>query len=72
MIVLDMGNICLKKVPAAYEARSVVDLAFKVVEKLKDEKRVGDLEKIIEESCASKHAFMSNNTIIMIKSYYVK
>ena len=54
MIVLNMGNICLKKVPAAYEARSVADLAFRVVDKLKDEKRVGDLEKIIEESCASK------------------
>eukprot|EP00092_Neocalanus_flemingeri_P105850 GFUD01135743.1.p1 GENE.GFUD01135743.1~~GFUD01135743.1.p1 ORF type:complete len:174 (+),score=40.26 GFUD01135743.1:124-645(+) len=54
MILLDMGNICLKKVPAAYEARSVADLAFRVVEKLKDEKRIGDLEKIIEESCANE------------------
>jgi len=54
MIVLGMGNICLKKVPAAYEARSVADLALRVVDKLKDEKRVGDLEKIIEESCANE------------------
>ena len=54
MILVEMGNVCLKKVPAAYEARSVADLAYKVVEKLKDDNKVGDLEKVIEESCACK------------------
>lgn len=52
MILVEMGNVCLKKVPAAFEARSVADLAYKVVEKLKDDNKVGDLDKVIEESCA--------------------
>ena len=48
-----MGNLCLHTVPA-YEARTVAELAFRVVEKQGKETKVGDLEKLLGNSCASK------------------
>ena len=49
-----MGNLCLHTVPV-YEARTVAELASRVVEKQGKENKVGDLEKLLGTSCASKH-----------------
>ena len=46
-----MGNLCLQS-PPAYEARSVSELAVRVVSTLTKEQRVGDLQIHIAASCA--------------------
>ena len=48
-----MGNLCLHTVPV-YEARTVAELASKVVEKQGKESKVGDLEKLLGSSCACR------------------
>jgi hypothetical protein len=50
---LAMGNIFLRPAPA-YEAREVGELATRVVASLGKQQRVGDIEKVIRASCASK------------------
>ena len=49
-----MGNLCLHTVPV-YEARTVAELASRVVEKQGKENKVGDLEKLLGTSCASEN-----------------
>jgi len=51
-----MGNLCTRPLPD-YEARSVGELAARLVCGLGDRTRVGDLEKIIEDSCAREFWF---------------
>ena len=46
-----MGNLCLQS-PPAYEARSVSELAVRVVSTLTKEQSVGDLQIHIAASCA--------------------
>ena len=48
-----MGNLCLQS-PPAYEARSVSELAVRVVGTLDKEQRVGDLQIHISASCAGR------------------
>lgn len=48
-----MGNLCLRPV-VAVEARSVGELARRVVDSKAKEHRVGDLEKIIQTSAAGQ------------------
>ena len=52
-VVVGMGNLCLHTVPV-YEARTVAELASRVVEKQGKEPKVGDLEKLLGSSCASR------------------
>ena len=53
-----MGNICSKKLPPVYEAKTVSDLAQRVyTEKLKHEKVVGgdvSLRDLVDSSCAGQ------------------
>ena len=51
-----MGNICSKKIPPVYEAKTVSDLAQRVyTEKLKHEKVVGgDVKDLVDSSCAGQ------------------
>ena len=64
MVVLgSMGNLCLHSVPA-YEARTVADLASRVVEKQGKEQKVGDLEKLLGASCASMSGFLFRENLI--------
>ena len=53
VVVVGMGNLCLHAVPV-YEARTVAELASRVVEKQGKEPKVGDLEKLLGSSCASR------------------
>ena len=55
LVLSSMGNLCLHTVPV-YEARTVAELAFRVVEKQGKETKVGDLEKLLGTSCASKNS----------------
>ena len=50
-----MGSICPKKIPP-YEAKSVVELAERVVDKFIDDKKKvsGDARSSIETSCAEE------------------
>lgn len=50
-----MGSICPKKIPP-YEAKSVSELADRVVEKFVDSKKNGsdDISSLIENSCAEE------------------
>ena len=54
LVLSSMGNLCLHTVPV-YEARTVAELASRVVEKQGKETKVGDLEKLLGSSCASKN-----------------
>ena len=54
VVLSSMGNLCLHTVPV-YEARTVAELASRVVEKQGKETKVGDIEKLLGSSCASKN-----------------
>ena len=60
-VVVGMGNLCLHTVPV-YEARTVAELASRVVEKHGKEPKVGDLEKLLGSSCASKLHILTQAT----------
>ena len=60
-MVVGMGNLCLHTVPV-YEARNVAELASRVVEKQGKEPKVGDLEKLLGSSCASKLHILTQAT----------
>ena len=60
-MVVGMGNLCLHTVPV-YEARTVAELASRVVEKQGKEPKVGDLEKLLGSSCASKLHILTQAT----------
>ena len=63
VVLGSMGNLCLHSVPA-YEARTVADLASRVVEKQGKEQKVGDLEKLLGASCASMSGFLFRENLI--------
>ena len=64
-----MGNLCLQS-PPAYEARSVSELAVRVVSTLTKEQRVGDIQIHIAASCAGKCKHRINNLCLYIYIVY--
>ena len=61
LVAGSMGNLCLHTVPV-YEARTVAELASRVVEKQGKEPKVGDLEKLLGSSCASRFQSLRPST----------
>ena len=62
LVAGSMGNLCLHTLPV-YEARTVAELASRVVEKQGKETKVGDLEKLLGSSCASRFQNFQTKTL---------